>query len=188
MGAAGGATRLLLPLTLAFNILARRIHASLAWLLAGNLAIVAGFFSLFLPPEAPSDMAAIRTAGFAQLTSPDNGWYQVETSARHTWAWSRGSARLDVDAWPRGANRLVISVSLRSLSPRTVVIRQGGQVMWTGTVDREYNRVTFPCSLTDGHALLDLQTDIPGVVEGSAPDKRTLAFAILDPLLSESNH
>jgi len=42
-GAAGGATRLLLPLALAFNVFARRCRVSPAWLLAGNLVVVAGF-------------------------------------------------------------------------------------------------------------------------------------------------
>jgi hypothetical protein len=182
-GAAGGATRLLLPLALAFNVLARRCRASAAWLLAGNLAVAAGISSLFFYPDPPSDMAAIRAAGFAQLSDPDSNWSEVEQSTRHAWSWSRSSARLNIETWPHGAEPLVISFSLRSLTPRTVVIRQGTQLLWSGTVNSKYTRATFSCRLAEGHALLDLTTDSPAVAENSGP-YRVLAFAIYDPILA----
>ena len=184
-GAAGGATRLLLPLALAFNVSARRCRASPAWLLAGNLAVAAGFSSLFFPPDPPSDMAAIRAAGFAQLSDPDN-WHEVEYSARHTWAWSQRSARLNIETWPHGAEPLVVSFALRSLTPRTVIIRQGEQVLWSGAVNRDYTRATFSCRLANGHAVLDMETDLPAVTEDSGPYARGLAFAIYDPFLAVS--
>jgi len=184
MGAAGGAARLLLPLTLAFNVLVRRTRASLTWLLLGNLAVAAGLCSLFLPLEAPADMAMIRTAGYAQLNDPNNTWYWVEQSARHARAWSRGSARLDIETWPHCSRPLKASFSLHSLTPRSVIIRQGGQILWSGTVNRDYAPVTFSCQLTEGRAILDLASDEPGVTEGSGSDTRTLAFAIFDPILA----
>ena len=187
-GAAGGATRLLLPLAMAFNVFARRCRASPAWLLAGNLAIAAGFSSLFFAPDPPSDMAAIRAAGFAQLSDPDGNWHAVEQSARHTWSWSRSSARLNIETWPHRAEPLVVSFALRSLTPRTVIIRQGEQALWSGAVNREYTRATFSCRLTNGHALLDLATDSPAEEEDSGPYARVLSFAIYDPLLAVSEH
>jgi hypothetical protein len=41
-GFPGAATRVLLPLNLAFNLLAHRVRAGLGWLLAGNLTVFAG--------------------------------------------------------------------------------------------------------------------------------------------------
>jgi hypothetical protein len=187
-GAAGGATRLLLPLTLAFNVFARRSRASPAWLLAGNLAVATGFSSLFLPPDPPLDMAPIRAAGFAQLSDPDANWHEVEQSARHTWSWSRRSARLNIETWPHGEEPLVVSFALRSLTPRTVVIRQGEQVLWSGAINRDYTRATFPCRIANGHGFLDLATDSPAAAENSAPHARVVAFAIYDPFLALSEH
>jgi hypothetical protein len=185
-GAAGGATRLLLPLTLAFNVLARRCCASPAWLLAGNLAVAAGFSSLFLPSDPPSDMAPVRAAGFAQLSDPDGGWHEIEQSARHSWSWSRSSARLTIETWPHNAKSLSVSFSLRSLTQRTVIVRQDGQVVWSGGVNRAYTPVTIPCRVVDGRAVLDLATDTPPVQETSVPYARVLAFAIYDPFLAVS--
>lgn len=187
-GAAAGATRLLLPLTLAFNVVARRCRVSPAWLLAGNLAVAAGFSSLFFPSDPPWDMAAIRAAGFGQLSAHDANWYDIQQSARHTWSWSRGSAGLNVEAWPHSLEQVGVAFSLRSLTPRTVVIRQGVQVLWAGAVNRDYTRAAFSCHLSDGRAFLDLSTDTPAVAEESDPYGRRFAFAIYDPLLALRDH
>jgi hypothetical protein len=183
-GGAGGATRLLLPLAMAFNVLARRNRVSPAWLLAGNLAVVAGFSSLFFPPDPPSDMAPIRAAGFAQLSDPDGNWYEIESSARHTRAWCRKSARLDIETWPHDNAPLVVSFNLDSLTPRTVIIRQDKQELWSGAVSRNNARATFSCRLTNGHAMLDLATDPPVVAEAVGPYARTSVFAIYDPFFT----
>jgi hypothetical protein len=187
-GSAGGAARLLLPLSLAFNVLVRRSRASPAWLLAGNLAVAAGFSSLFFPPDPPPDMAPIRAAGFAQLSDPDGSWHEFEQNARHSWSWSRSSARLNIETWPHSTKSLVVSFSLRSLEQRTVTVRQGEQVLWSGTVNRADTPVTIPCSVAEGHAVLDLATDTPPVPEAPVPYARTLAFAIYDPFLAVSEH
>ncbi|HZL46582.1 MAG TPA: hypothetical protein VFC28_10180 [Opitutaceae bacterium] len=184
MGAAGGVTRQLLPLTFAFNIFARRCRAPAAWLLAGNLAVVTGILSAFYPPDPPSDMAAIRAAGVARLSGTDQDWMAGERSPRHTWSWSRGSTRLNLETWPHASQLLLADFTLRSLTPRIVIIRQDGQELWRGTVSRNYTRARFSCRLTEGHALLDMVTDSPAVLERSGPEARTLAFAVYDPRLA----
>jgi hypothetical protein len=173
---------------LAFNVLVRRSRASPAWLLAGNLVVAAGFSSLFFPPDPPPDMAPIRAAGFAQLSDPDGSWHEFEQNARHSWSWSRSSARLNIETWPHSTKSLVVSFSLRSLEQRTVTVRQGEQVLWSGTVNRADTPVTIPCSVAEGHAVLDLATDTPPVPEAPVPYARTLAFAIYDPFLAVSEH
>jgi hypothetical protein len=90
---------------------------------------------------------------------------------------------LNIDAWPHRTEPLVVSFALRSLTPRTVVIRQGEQVLWSGRVNSKSTRAIFSCRLADGHTLLDLTTDSPAVAENSGPN-RVLAFAIYDPILT----
>src|SRR5208283_6190807 len=127
-----------------------------------------------------------RAAGFAQLSDPDGNWSGVEQSARHAWSWSRSSARLNIETWPHDTEPLAVSFDLRSLTPRTVVIRQGDQVLWSGTADSKYTRAAFSCHLADGHALLDLATDSPAVADESGARSRVLVFAIYDPALALS--
>jgi hypothetical protein len=183
-GSAGGAMRILMPLALAFNIFARRCRASLLWLVAGNLAVLGGFFSLFYTPDLRQDMAAIRAAGSAQLSGPTGQWNEVELTLRHARTWSRGSADLKIEAWPRTLQTLLVDFSLYSLVPRTVSIRQGGQELWRGAVGRNYTRVQFSCRLTEGKANLEMATDAAAVAENSKPNARQVAFAIYDPILA----
>ena len=184
MGAASGAERLLLPLSLAFNVLVRRSRASAAWLLAGNLAVVAGFPGLFYPLEPSSGVAAIRAAGSAQIATLGRDWSVAEQNLLHTWSWSRSSARLQIETWPHRSQHLAVRFALRSLAPRTVIIRQDGQELWKGAVDGHLSPVQFTCRVTAGQAVLQLVTDSPAVVGDNGPDARALAFAVYDPILA----
>ena len=187
VGAAGGVSRLLLPLTLAFNLLARRCRAPAAWLLAGNLGVAAGFLSLFFFSDPLTDMAAVRAAGFAQISGADNGWFEGEHSARHAWSWNRGSARLDIETWPHSSRPVAFSFALRSLTPRTVTIRQDGKELWRGEVGRNYIPVRIACHVAEGRAFLDMATDSPAVPDRSGSDARRVAFAIYDPCLAAAD-
>src|SRR5208283_3039030 len=179
-GAAGGARRLLLPLTLAFNVSARHCRTSLLWLLAGNVALVAGALSFFYPPDPLLDIAPIRAAGFARVVDSGNNWYLAEQSQRHSWSWSKGSARLDIDAWPRSARLLRAEFDLRSLAARTVIVRQAGRELWRGPVGERPVHVRISCQLEQGRAVLDFATDSPAVTADAAPKDRLLAFAVYD--------
>ncbi len=179
---AGGAIRLL-PLTLAFNVFVCRIRARWAWLLVGNLTVIAGILSLCYTLPPPADLAAIRSAGVAQLSGSE-GWSAIERGPRHTWSWSSGAARLKIEAWPKTPQSLVVDFLLGSLTARTVTICQGEQVLWQGRLGPRLTRVQCNCRLMNGHVLLDFLTDAPAVAETSEPDARRLAFALYDPSLT----
>src|SRR5262249_23084653 len=59
-GFPGAATRVLLPLNLAFNLVVHRTRAALAWLIAGNLTVFAGLLALRDVPRDPREAAAFR--------------------------------------------------------------------------------------------------------------------------------
>jgi hypothetical protein len=183
-GTGGGAARLLLPLVLAFNVFARRSRASPAWLLAGNLVVVAGILGLFRHPVPPADMAAVRAAGYAEITTKGDDWFELERLPLHTWSWSRGCARLEIETWPHSSRPLTVRFGLQSLTPRTVIIRQDGKELLRVRLDRRLVPVQFVCRVADGFARLEMATDMPAVPENSAPDARALAFAVYDPLLA----
>src|SRR5262249_54897101 len=64
-GFPGAATRVLLPMTLAFNVVAARRRAPVWLLVAGNLAVAAGLLSMKDVPRDPTELAAGRSGASA---------------------------------------------------------------------------------------------------------------------------
>jgi hypothetical protein len=173
-----------MPLALAFNIFVRRCRAPTLWLVAGNLTVLAGILGMFYSPDLRQDMAAIRAAGFAQLSGPMSQWNEADRTLRHAKLWSRGSADLNVETWPRSSQSLLVDFSLYSLAPRSVNISQDGQELWRGEVGPIYTHAQFLCRLSDGSAHLRMATDAAAVPEGPGLGTRSLAFAVCDPILA----
>ena len=183
-GFPGAATRVLLPLGLAFNVLAHRNRAPLWWLFAGNLTVAAGLLALKDVPRDLTELAAARAHGTACVASLGDGWYGQERTSRHTWVWSRGHATIALQAWPKGKQSLRLDFSARSLTPRTMLIRQAGLELWRGKVGVEYLlRQSVPVQLTGGQATLEFDTDAPAAREGPNAGSRLLAFALYDARL-----
>ncbi len=180
-GFPGAATRVLLPLTLAFNIRVQRVRAPLWWLFAGNLSVAAGLLAMKDVPGDPNELAATRARGTACVATLRDGWYGREHLSSHTWAWCRGRGTVSIEAWPKGAQALRLEFSARSLAPRTVIVRQAGQEIWRGHVGVERTpRQSVAVQLAGGRATLEFDTDTPAVPEGPGAGARSLAFALYD--------
>ena len=183
-GFPGAATRVLLPLNLAFNVLAHRARAPLAWLLAGNLTVAAGLLALNDLPSDFNELAATRAHGAACVATLRDGWYGRERSSGHTWAWSRGRAAIAFEAWPKDAQAPRLEFALRSLAPRTVILNEAGRELWRGSVGVQLSpRQSVPVQLAGGHASIEFTTDTPAVRESGGADARLLAFALYDARL-----
>ena len=179
-GDPGAATRVLLPLTLAFNVLACRRNAAISWLVAGNLTVLSGLFAMVDAPSDAREIAAMRARGMACVARAGEGWYNVEHTAHHSWAWSGGAATLEVESWPRSAQKLEMEFSSRSLTPRTLAVRENGVELWRGAIGKTYRPVSFPFAVKAGRATLEFSTDSPGVDTGEGPSERVLAFDVRD--------
>jgi len=183
-GFPGAATRVLLPLTLAFNVLVDRTRAPAWWLLAGNLTVAAGLLTMRDVPKDRMELAAVRGHGRACVATLGEGWYGRERDARHAWVWSRGPATITLEAWPKAAQVPRLEFAARSLVPRTVVLSQAGRELWRGTVGTELtSRQSVPIPLKDGRGTIEFTTNVPAVREGPNPDARQLAFSLHDPRL-----
>lgn len=180
-GYPGAAQRVLLPMSLAFFVTARRQRASTAWLLAGGLTVFAGLLPLLDAPFDIREMAAARHADDACIVRVGDGWFGSERTRRHIWAWSQGDAHLDIRSWPRAERTWRIDFSMRSLVPRTVEILQDGRELWRGTIGAARTPVAVTFRAAGGGARLDFLTDAPAVPEGADPGARRLAFALYDP-------
>ena len=180
----GAATRVLLPLTLAFNVLAHRTRAPLLWLIAGNLSVFAGFLSWRDVPSDSRELATLRSGSLACIARVGDGWFGAERHGRHVWSWAGQRGTLTLEAWPKDSAKLRVDFTLRSLTPRTVVIRQDGREIWRADIGINLSRHSVPLEVTAGQATLEFSTDTPGVPEGPGADARLLAFALYDPHLT----
>lgn len=109
--------RTLLPLTLAFNVLAPRTPAGLALLLAGNLTVLA--------PATPLEgaTASEQTTFVEGITGAYSfGWHRPEHLRRRTWRWASGPAGLTLHNPLAETRRIGIDFNLVVLADRTVTI------------------------------------------------------------------
>jgi hypothetical protein len=180
-GQPGAAARVLLPLSLAFAILAVRRRARLAWLLAGNLTVFSGVLALWNVPNAPRELAAGRAGGGVYLVQLGEGWYGTERLRSHTWAWSAGRGGLELKFWAPGRNTVRVSLALRSLAPRPLEIRQAGRVVWHGAVGPQPQQIGFFLRRSaTGATKLEFVASGEPVRESGGADARPLSFAVYD--------
>ena len=176
----GAALRVLLPLTLAFNIFVHRSRAPLAWLLLGNLTVLAGFVALRDVPSDPRELASLNTSGTAAIARTGEGWFGRESHGHNHWSWCSGRGTLALEAWPRPAAALQLDFSLRAITPCTVILRQDGREIWRAAIGPTTSHHTVPLRIALGHAPAEFSTDTPAVRESPAPGARDLAFALYD--------
>ncbi|HZZ57263.1 MAG TPA: hypothetical protein VFE31_05480 [Opitutaceae bacterium] len=177
----GAAFRTLLPLTIAFNVLAARRRAPWAWLILGNLTVGSGLIALRDVPFDPGEVGRVRAGPAACEVRTGPGWYGAEKTLRHHWTWSSGhAATVDFQTWPAGHALLHCSAQLRSLAPRQVTISEGDRLLWRGAVGLQKSPAIFDVEVRKGRAEIVLHTAEPPVLEGSGNDARQLAFALYD--------
>jgi len=179
-GFPGAATRVLLPLNLAFNVLALRSQVNLAWLVAGNLSVFSGLLALRDVPQDRLELAAARQGAAACVARFNDTWYDREQDRRHTWLWAREQGRLDLEIWPRTGTPVRLEFGLRSLSPRVVTLEHEGRELWRAAVGvlSETHQVVVPAS--GGMTTLVFRSDTPPLPEATTPGARELGFALYD--------
>jgi hypothetical protein len=177
-GHPGATTRVLLPLALAFNVLAVRQRAGPAWLLGGNLTVFSGLFLMWLVPHGAHELAAGRTAGGAYLVQTEGRWYPAEHGGKRTWAWCAQAGGLGLEFWPRQDGVAKVHVALRGITARPLEIRCEGKVLWQGEISERLQWIALPAvPLSQGRARLELLSPAPPAAP-SAGDARTLGFAV----------
>ena len=178
-GHPGAATRILLPLSLAFNVLAVRRSAAAGWLLAGNLAVFSGVLVLWQVPHDAHEMAAGRAARGAYVVHTDDRWYPAEYSRDKTWAWCATEGGMQVDFRPRTDGPANIRVAVRSITPRSLEIRQDNRVLWSGPISERVQWIELPAvAVVHGRAQLELHSPASAVRESADEKARALGFAV----------
>jgi hypothetical protein len=173
-GNLSAATRVVLPMTLAFNVLVPRTRRGLALLLVGNLTVLSALGAFRPLPRATESFAGDVTANYA------TGWYAMETDANRRWRWSHGPATLALHNSSSVDRAVTIDFRMWSVVDRTVVIRIGA--LERTIVMRPQIPVTVhlaPVALRPGTTAMLFRTDAepwpePGVIQ------RRLAFSVED--------
>jgi hypothetical protein len=173
-GYPGAATRVLLPLTLAFNVLLPRGRRWLPWFVIGNLTVAASVFE-FSPPQ---DFYRVRgdAAGAVQL-SAKRGWYGAERHLDRRWRWSSGESELRLNNTSGRALRVTLQARASAAGEnRSVRVLQGERLLWGERVGADPVPVRFGFELPPGETVLRVVSDKPAEKVGTDP--RPLAFRI----------
>jgi hypothetical protein len=178
-GLPGAATRVLLPLTLAFNVLAARRRAAWAWLVLGNLSFIAGLLAFRAVPSHPREIATLRRGSQACIAEIGHGWYETER-ARHVWNWTAREGAIGLQAWPRTTANLILQFDLRAMTPGEVRVVQDGHALARMNVGTAKASYSLPIVIRGGHATLLFTSGFPAVRENNTPVARELAFALYD--------
>lgn len=178
-GHPGAVTRVLLPLTLAFNVLAVAGRARAPWLVAGNLSVLAGVLALWTVPLARNELSAGRLTGGAYVVHTDERWHTAEHTKGRTWAWAADIGGLRVDLQPSGDRPRRLRLAVKAINARPLEILQGGRIIWRGPVAEKIQEIDLPAvAVVRGRIELELRSPAAPVQEGPGSTGRALGFAV----------
>lgn len=184
-GYPGAASRVLLPMTLAFNILLPRGRKWWVVLLLGNLSVFAAYDTLRAPAresyrvEGPQALQIAENTGRAVEAVFDDNWYPAERSHLEYWRWSRGSATITLRNPQPFALLATVSFGVRCNDTRKVGLWQDEYARWERTLQpNELRRVTVRnMRLEPGDTVWKFETNLPAAIPAGA-DGRAVAFRV----------
>ena len=182
-GAPSAASRVLLPMQVAFNVLVPAGGRWLPLLLAGNLSVFATLYTL-QPPPNPGYAVHGRSVllygpgGTATEVAFVRGWHSGEHSGASRWRWSSGDAAIVVHNVQPFPLHLRLRCRVTSAGMRAVRVRLNGREFWSANLDGGPLHAVdvTDLELRPGDNQLEFLTDRPGVLLGSDP--RPLALRL----------
>lgn len=180
------AARVLLPMTLAFNILVPRKGLWPIVLILGNLGIF-GSTELLRPPgresfhvEGPRELRInAKDGGVVEAVYGARNWWGPERSRWEYWRWSLGDCTIALhnpQPFPIVAD---VKFRLHSADPREAIVKSADKVLWSGMLDpSDAQSALIPgLVLVPGDTVLQFQSDRPPTYPGNN-DRRRLTFSI----------
>ncbi len=180
-GYPGAATRVLLPMMLAFNLLVPRGRRWLAVLVLGNLSAIVGVHEFNAPPHESFVVSGERSVRTQIKWGRGEGWYVAEGDGRRQWRWSSGLGRLRLTNTSTEPVMVRLSGEVAALKPMRVTIRADEVVLWNGAVSvkREAFETTLFSIPAKAGQEIEFRADTSGVQHANG-DERVLAFAVYD--------
>jgi hypothetical protein len=185
------AGRVLLPMTLAFNILVPRRRWWPLLLIVGNLGVLASMDIFKIPGtvsyvvDGPRELRVNPRGGDA-VTAEFSAryWYPVEKSRLEFWRWGGKSAG-DGLVTVHNSQPFTLSVwlrfKLRSVDQREAVVSEGAKVLWRGALDpAEIKRLSLhDVDLPPGDTVFRFSSDRRAAFQDN-DDPRRLSFSVRD--------
>lgn len=185
-GYPGAAGRVLLPMTLAFNILLP--HGRRWWLvlLLGNCTVLAAPDILMVPGTEGYRVEGLGTLSMIEPWKQDveilfnSQWFGPEHSHFGYWRWSRGPADITVHNLHPCRIMADVSFGLKSDTARQVVVRADGRILWAGRVGPKVCEVALgDVPLPPGDTVWKFATDQPAVPPKNG-DLPAMAYCLRD--------
>lgn len=181
-GFPGAATRVLLPMTLAFNVLVPRGRKWLPLVIAGNLSVFASVFE-FSPPHDFYRLHGDRELREAVRVVAATGWHGPERHLERRWRWSADRSELRVIN--ESSRSLLVALhgsASAAVEPRTVRVSLGERMIWSGEVGLAPRELRFGFTAPPGETVLVFTSNLPATKVGSDP--RELAFMVANVEIS----
>jgi hypothetical protein len=143
--------------------------------------VFAGLEALREVPPAPREIAAGRFTGGSFSAQLAEGWYGRERSGAAVWAWSAGTASLELEtAGVIPGRALRVRLETRGISSRPLEVWQGETRIWSGSISPARAWVELPpvALPSRGPLRLELRSPVSAVAEGPAGGGRALGFAL----------
>ncbi|HEX2851845.1 MAG TPA: glycosyltransferase family 87 protein [Opitutaceae bacterium] len=185
-GFPGAASRVLLPMALAFNVLVPRRH--LGWflaLLAGNLTVLMASDTLRSPGresfelEGPRELRMVAATGRVVEAVFDEHWYPPEKSWLEFWRWSNGSGKIVLRNPHPFTVVADISFGLRANDARRVNVKQDGKTLvHAALAESQQNEIVLEnIRLEPGETSWLFETDAPAAFPVT-DELRRIAFSL----------
>ncbi len=185
-GYPGAASRVLLPMLLAFNILVPKGRKWWIVLLLGNLSVISSPGLLMTPPgfgkavAGPVELRRNEVSGQWLTVDFGRDWLPPSQTIWDYWRWSEGSASLTVNNPHSQALAVTLDFKMSSLSSREVRLEMDGARVWTQMIDGERRAATVHLVLKPGATKLDFITPQPSDDAGNPNDARKRGFRLFD--------
>jgi hypothetical protein len=180
------AARVLLPMTLAFNILVPRGRWWHVLLLLGNLGIF-GAADLLKPPGRESFvvvgpkelMVNPKDASAVEAVYGPHNWWAPEKSRWDFFRWSMGDSSIAIHNPQPFAILADVKFNLRAVDARGATVIMGGKVVWQALLKpAEVKKAAIPnIVLPPGDTVLLFKSDRPAAYPGDS-DPRRLTFSV----------
>jgi hypothetical protein len=182
------AARVLLPMTLAFNILVPRGRWWTLLLIVGNLGVFASS-DIFKPPGRESYVVAGPNAlrinpkdgSSVEAIYVGHNWWHPEKSRWEFWRWSMGDAPIVIRN-PQPFTLLAhLKFRVRSADERQAIVTEEGRVLWQSLLaPKQSVRVRIgELDLPPGDTVLLFKSDRAAAFPGNN-DPRRLSFSVRD--------
>ncbi len=178
------APRVLLPMTIAFNLLFTRKLAFLPILLFANALTLIGLSKLE-PPIVEvrfdilgrSDLAYDVASGTYSEIEFQNGWSVLEGSTQRYWIWSSGDGQFSYRIPGDKDVQAKLHFIPKTINAREIIFEVNGEAVWNFASPAGYSEaVAIPVTFKSGDNSLRMYSPTPP--DKSGADPRDLSFAL----------